>query len=200
MANWKCSGASGVVSATIDFSADAGIRVFGTAAGTPADPTCTGGGVLTAQAPPTQAPTDASTPTAAPSLTPGQTKAPSEEGATSATVGPKGNQEKETWDPRLALGLGTFFGLLVLAVMLDLLIVVVVFTVVAKVKREPGPRRGSLAALDAVANPIAAVEMTPLERSEQLPDNSPSLPVPAVPTGVISSRVIHPVSGRIFAL
>ena len=40
-----CTSASLRSSATIDFNADAGIRVFGTAAGTAADPTCTAGAV-----------------------------------------------------------------------------------------------------------------------------------------------------------
>ena len=52
--------------ATIDFSSDAGSRVFGTEAGTAADQTCTGGGTVSGSIPtsqPTMAPTDAPTTT-----------------------------------------------------------------------------------------------------------------------------------------
>ena len=196
-----CSGVSGVASATIDFGADAGIRVFGTAAGTSADPTCTGGGVLTLdsasgtagpQAPPTRAPLtespvhvgSSSTPTNLPSLPPGQTNAPTEEGATSAAVGPTGEHEQARWNTSLALGLGTFFGVLVLAVVLDLLIILAVFAIAAKLKRGDGAAvlsqrvgfatdgvasapRGSLAASDGAArtsyettNPVCETELT----------------------------------------
>ena len=135
-----CSGVSGVVSATIDFGADAGIRVFGTAAGTPADPTCVGGGVLSV-----------------PGASGVETDAPSTSTA-SAAADQTGGRGWAQLDAKLALALTTFLGALLLAALIDVIVILVVFTVVSRRRRHARPgaaKRNSLAAADAAASTSA---------------------------------------------
>ena len=126
----KCAPQTMPTVAAIDFSSDAGSRVFGTEAGTAADLTCTGGGTVTGSIPssaPTMSPTNAPTTTPQPTPSPtmlGYTYAPTAVLLGDAVVpSDKSQEEEQTKTTLIVVGIIGFVTLLCIALVFLLFLV-----------------------------------------------------------------------------